>query len=119
MSDNPYSSPLQPSPVVSGPQPVAGEVPEGYCPYCGLASDNIKVFEVLEKAKFFWFFFSLRSRIYAACPRCMRQIVWHRCRSNILSANLLWPIYVLPRAIICDLLTRRGPKRKPKQRRVD
>lgn len=87
--NNPYLSPKEPSHPAPGPQSNAGMLPEGHCPHCGGETDNIKVFEVLERAYFFLAFFSFRMRVYAACPACMRQIVWRCCRSNVLSANLL------------------------------
>ncbi len=70
------------------------------CPRCETVTTDLKRYEVVQWCFFFLAFVQIRPVVYAACPTCMRRILWRRCFMNILPANLLWPFWVLPRTLI-------------------
>ena len=70
------------------------------CPWCETVTTDLKRYEVVQWCFFFLAFVQIRPVIYAACPTCMRRILWRRCLVNVLPANLLWPFWVLPRTLI-------------------
>lgn len=69
------------------------------CPCCKVPSDSLKDFEVFNWCIFFGFLLT-RSENVVACPKCMRSTLWRRCFKNIATANLAWPLWVLPRTLL-------------------
>jgi hypothetical protein len=66
------------------------------CPHCYQFTGSLKQYRYVRWCVFllsaaFW-----QATYYRACPRCMRQFIWRRCHSNVLSANLLWLLWLLP-----------------------
>jgi hypothetical protein len=118
MEQNPYQSPTQQSAppagrrkivVVKPPGPI---VHDGICRSCGRADINIKALWVWHRVWCFFVFVWFKRRLYLACPKCMRAILWQRCRANILTANVFWLLFILPFTIIYDLRTRWWQRRK-------
>jgi DNA-directed RNA polymerase subunit RPC12/RpoP len=67
------------------------------CPVCSKPTESLKRYTLLDKLVFIWVAAWTQRRTYAACPDCMRRIVLKNTFSwNILLANLLWLIVILP-----------------------
>jgi hypothetical protein len=69
------------------------------CPVCRCASESMKLYRIFDRFVFFGVLV-VREREEVACPSCMRSILWGRCFANLFTANLLWPVWVLPRTLI-------------------
>jgi len=69
------------------------------CPQCGEATESLKQYEVIHRCIFFIAMARIQTAFLIACPRCMRNMLWWRLWANILMANLLWPVYIVPRTI--------------------
>lgn len=82
------------------PQAKAAAETHQACPICSSETSCIKRFEVLDRCNFFLIMAVLHGNTITACPDCMRSILWRRCIANLLRANLLWPVYVVPRTLI-------------------
>lgn len=107
---NPYQSP-NPSPNHAGPWT---------CPVCQTETRNLKRYEVIDSAWFFVLFAHLTPMYYAACPECMRAILTRKCFANLLSANILWLLWLLPRTLLQIMATFiPGPSREVTRRKVE
>lgn len=65
------------------------------CPECGRHSDSIKCYRMgailfLLVAWISW------TESHLGCPSCIRRRIAKVCCVNVVTANLLWPIFVLP-----------------------
>jgi hypothetical protein len=56
----------------------------------------LKRFRMIEVLLFLFFAVSWQSAVYTACPPCMRRLLWRSTLFNLLPANVLWFIVVLP-----------------------
>ena len=70
------------------------------CPHCNAESDSLKQYRYLNWLVFFLVGYVKQYIVIRGCPSCLRRIVWQRCLVNLLPANLLWPILVLPWALV-------------------
>lgn len=67
------------------------------CPECGRLSDSLKCFILPNYAVFVGIYAQWQSIQYICCPSCMRKHIGIKCFTyNILLANLLWPVFILP-----------------------
>lgn len=88
-------------PVVTYSQPSvqsnAGENILLPCPECGQLSDSLKCFTLPNYALFLGIYAQWQNIQYICCPSCMRKHIGIKCFTyNILLANLLWPVFILP-----------------------
>ena len=67
------------------------------CPECGRLSDSLKCFILPNYAVFVGIYAQWQSIQYICCPSCMRKHIAIKCFTyNIVLANLMWPIFILP-----------------------
>lgn len=67
------------------------------CPECGRLSDSLKCFTLPNYAVFIGIYAQWQNVQYICCPSCMRKHIGIKCFTyNILLANLLWPVFILP-----------------------
>lgn len=79
------------------------------CPECGQLSDSLKCFTLPNYALFVGIYAQWQNVQYICCPSCMRKHIGIKCFTyNILLANLLWPVFILPWGI--TQLIRSGQK---------
>ena len=69
---------------------------EGKCPVCGKATDSLKAYHVPTFMLFLWVGASFQHGTVVACPSCMRARLAKLTVINILPANLLWLLLLLP-----------------------
>src|SRR4051794_25387563 len=69
------------------------------CPECGRPSDSIKCYRMglILFLLVFWFS-STKNEV--GCPSCIRGKIARFCLVNLLPANVLWPVLILPWSII-------------------
>jgi hypothetical protein len=70
------------------------------CPMCGQPTDSLKHYRYVR-----WCAFLLAGAVYQAaevqaCPTCMRAFLRRSLLINVVPANLLWPIFILPWGLI-------------------
>lgn len=71
------------------------------CPECGRYTDSLKLYRLPNLWLFLWIFIRYSSKGYVCCPSCMRKkILLHGFTYNIVTANLIWPVVILPWSII-------------------
>lgn len=71
------------------------------CPECGQLTDSIKRFTLPHKWLYLGCYISYQNVIFTCCPHCMRKhILIKGFTYNILLANLLWPVVILPWSIV-------------------
>jgi hypothetical protein len=69
------------------------------CPACRKPSDSVKCYRML-LVLFLLIGVSIGGEGHVGCPACTRlKILWYSL-VNLISANLLWPVIVLPWALI-------------------
>ncbi len=67
------------------------------CPVCSKPTESLKRYTLMDRLVFIGVAFWMRRRTCAACPDCMRELLIKNTFSwNILLANLLWLIIILP-----------------------
>ncbi len=67
------------------------------CPVCSTPTHSLKRYTLVDKLVFIGVGAWMQRRTRAACPDCMRGILLKNTFSwNILLANLLWLIIILP-----------------------
>lgn len=66
------------------------------CPDCGQPTTSLKQYVLCNLLVFIWVGAFTRRGTYTACPGCMRKIILTRTAINLIPANLLWFIVVLP-----------------------
>ena len=69
------------------------------CPDCGQPSDSIKCYSTMILL-FIWVFAMWFPKKEVACPSCIRGKITLFCLINIVTANILWPIIILPWALV-------------------
>jgi hypothetical protein len=74
------------------------------CTECGQYSDSIKRY-TLGTLLFLFVFWVWSSRSETACPSCMRAKIASFCIVNLITANVLWPLIILPWTVILFLQT--------------
>lgn len=71
------------------------------CPECGRPSDSIKSYWMMDLLVFILAFVYHRRKKYVCCPRCMRKhLLVTGFTYNIVLANLLWLMLILPWTLI-------------------
>lgn len=67
------------------------------CPECGRLSDSLKCFVLPRYAVFVGVYAQWQNVQYICCPSCMRKHIGIKCFTyNIILANLMWPVIILP-----------------------
>jgi hypothetical protein len=66
------------------------------CPRCGQPTDSLKQFRCLSWCLCYLVGAAWQVEYVRACPGCMRRHLARRTLVNIIPANVLWPILVLP-----------------------
>lgn len=67
------------------------------CPECGRLSDSLKCFILPNYAVFVGIYAQWQNVQYICCPSCMRKHIGIKCFTyNIVLANIMWPIFILP-----------------------
>ena len=67
------------------------------CPECGKLSDSLKCFILPNYAVFVGIYAQWQNTQYICCPSCMLKHIGIKCFTyNIVLANLMWPIFILP-----------------------
>lgn len=87
--------------IVSSSSNISSQSSEGNvllpCPECGQLSDSLKCFTLPNYALFLGIYAQWQNVQYICCPSCMRKHIGIKCFTyNILLANLLWPVFILP-----------------------
>jgi hypothetical protein len=69
------------------------------CPECGRPSDSVKCYRmgVIVFLVLAWF---SSTKNEFGCPRCIRGKIAGFCLTNLLTANVIWPLLILPWSII-------------------
>lgn len=68
------------------------------CPHCHQPSDSIKRSQIWLMV-FVVFGYYLRRRTVTACATCMREQILSNAAMNLLTANILWPVIILPMSL--------------------
>jgi hypothetical protein len=66
------------------------------CPRCGQPTDSLKQFRCLSWCLYYIAGAAWQVEYVRACPGCMRRHLARRTLVNIIPANVLWPVLVLP-----------------------
>lgn len=66
------------------------------CPVCGQPTDSLKQYRYVNWVVFYLVGATYSQIYHRACPGCMRRFVARRAALNLLPANLLWFLLVLP-----------------------
>lgn len=76
------------------------------CPHCGKMTDSLKVYRLPSVWVFLGPFLRWATEGHIACPSCMRKkILLHGMTYNIVTANFIWPVTILPWSIVNLLRT--------------
>lgn len=70
--------------------------PSVACPACGQPTTSLKRYVLCNLLVFVWIMAFTRRATYTSCPPCMRKAIAMRTLINIIPANLLWIIIVVP-----------------------
>ena len=66
------------------------------CAMCHATTRSLKLFRIVDTFLFLGIAMVARARDVIACPRCMRRVLAKRLLVNLLTANVAWPLAVLP-----------------------
>jgi uncharacterized membrane protein len=66
------------------------------CPVCGQPTDSLKQYRFVGWVVFYLFGAIWQTAFYRGCPRCVRGMIGRRMAWNLVPANLLWFLLVLP-----------------------
>lgn len=69
------------------------------CPVCDTPTPSLKQYQFVRWLVFYFAGAWWQTEYYRACPHCTRQWVARRAARNLLPANLLWFVLVLPWAV--------------------
>ncbi len=76
------------------------------CPECGEKTDSLKCYTLPSVCIFIGIAARFSRKGHVCCPKCMRKkILLHGMTYNIITANLLWLIFILPWMVIQFLRT--------------
>ena len=77
---------------------IVSGMPVVNCPVCAMPTDRLKRYRMPHRVLFFGIGARIKHGAYTACPSCMRQKLLRNVFSplNILSANLLWFVLIIP-----------------------
>jgi len=70
-----------------------GQLP---CPVCSSATDSLKQYRFVSWVVFYLVGATYQVAFYRGCPACMRKLIARRTAWNLIPANLLWFVLVLP-----------------------
>lgn len=80
---------------------IDGDLPQELpCPVCRQWTDRLKQFRIIRWLIFAGHFHWHAVEFVRACPACMRRRIWFRCLLNIPTAHIIWPLIVLPAALV-------------------
>jgi hypothetical protein len=66
------------------------------CPACESDTDSLKQYRFFSWVVFYLVGAAYKMAFYRACPTCMRKLIVRRVAWNLIPANLLWFLLVLP-----------------------
>jgi len=66
------------------------------CPSCGRPSDSLKQYRYVTWMLCYLVGFAYQLAYYQGCPACVRKFVIRRAAWNLIPANVLWLVVVLP-----------------------
>src|SRR5215831_15103377 len=66
------------------------------CPHCGQPTDSLKQYRFISWVVFYVIDAAYQLTYYRACPVCMRKLIARRAVWNLIPANLLWFVLVMP-----------------------
>ncbi len=66
------------------------------CPKCNQMTTSMKSYTMVQFLLFIWFFAFWRRQTLTLCPSCMRNELLMKTLINLIPANLLWLVLVLP-----------------------
>jgi len=66
------------------------------CPACGTMTPSLKRYRTIHLLIFIGIGARTQPAVVTACPPCMRKHLLKRALINLLPANVLWPLIVLP-----------------------
>lgn len=75
------------------------------CPTCGRLTDSLKQYRYVNWCVYLFAGAIWQMGVYRACPECMRQHIWRKCLINVIPANFLWLVGLLPWAsvlVVCS-----------------
>ncbi len=75
------------------------------CPECGQQTDSLKGYRVPTFLLFILVAASFKHGLVVGCPQCMRKKLLKLGLINLLPANILWVVLLLPWYSICAILT--------------
>ncbi len=82
------------------------------CPLCGAETRSLKQYRVMRWCVFYLVGSIWQVKVVRACPSCMRAVIWKSALINLVPANLLWLLLILPWTMILTLMTLvEGPSR--------
>jgi hypothetical protein len=85
------------------------------CPSCHHVTDSLKVYDVVNLG-FLFIWVSVERETLVACLRCMRWRLLQWGGLQVISANLIWPLMVLPTLVFRLVTTlRRGGTKLERQ----
>lgn len=71
------------------------------CPVCGKSTDSLKVYRLPDMCVSLIVYVRLVHSGHVCCPSCMRKkILIHGFTYNIVTANIAWPILILPWSLV-------------------
>lgn len=75
------------------------------CPLCLQPTRSLKQYRVMRWCVFYLAGAVWQVKIVRACPACMRATVWKSALINLVPANLLWLLLLLPWSMVLTLMT--------------
>jgi hypothetical protein len=70
------------------------------CPVCGELTDSLKQYRYFDWCLCLLLHAAWQVTIHRACPPCMRKFILKKCLLNVLPANLVWIVLVLPLGLV-------------------
>lgn len=75
------------------------------CPRCHRPTTSLKQYRAIHLMIFLLVFAWWKDATYVACPACMRSVLLNRAAINLVPANLLWFVLVLPWTLTLFVMT--------------
>lgn len=70
------------------------------CPDCGRSTYSLKQYAFVDYVVFLVLAAAWQRTVHVACPACMRWFVARKSLINIVPANILWLVFLLPWTLI-------------------
>jgi hypothetical protein len=98
--DNEFGNPYDPPQVEESGQSEDSATERLVCPICGQSTDSLKQYICYGRCFCLGILFTIQRVAYRGCPLCMRRYLWQMCVKNIIPANLLWLLLLLPQTLL-------------------